>query len=87
MVRPGSRRRADHSKNPLDTNDAWIEVTDWTAHVQQAITANTDTTNDKGHFFLWENSSGQNQMRVGLTVVQIRNRPDAPPAGIAGRAS
>lgn len=48
------------------TITAWINLADLNALTQQAITANTGTTVEDGHFFLWENSSGQKRLRVGL---------------------
>lgn len=47
------------------TIDAWIN-TDVTVHMQQAITASTGTSTEKGHFFIWENSSGEQKLRLGL---------------------
>jgi len=42
---------------------AWILLDDSFAFAQQAISANTGTTTEKGHFFLWENSAGQHRLR------------------------
>jgi len=45
---------------------AWMRLDNPAALLQQAITGNTDTTSDKGHFFIWENSDGLQHLRVGL---------------------
>jgi len=45
---------------------AWIRLDDPAALLQQAITGNTQTTAEKGHFFIWENSDGLQRLRVGL---------------------
>ena len=48
------------------TIDAWINLTDVNSAVQQAISASTATSIEKGHFFIWENSSGEHKLRLGL---------------------
>ena len=53
---------------------AWMRVDDPSALVQQAITGNTQTTVEKGHFFIWENLDGLSRMRVSLT----NGTPGAP---------
>jgi len=47
---------------------AWIRLDNPAALLQQAITGNTQTTAEKGHFFIWENSDGLQQLRVGLVA-------------------
>jgi hypothetical protein len=48
------------------TIDAWIKLNDPGIHDQQAITAHTATSADKGHFFIWENSAGAQQLRLAI---------------------
>jgi hypothetical protein len=48
------------------TVEAWIKLDDPNALTQQAITAQTTTTIEKGHFFIWDNLSGQKRLRLAL---------------------
>jgi hypothetical protein len=48
------------------TIDAWIKLDNPNVPLHQAITANTNTTAEKGHFFAWENFSGEQGLRVGI---------------------
>jgi len=48
------------------TIESWINLNDPAALLQQAITANTSTSNERGHFFIWENSAGEQRLRLAL---------------------
>jgi hypothetical protein len=53
------------------TIEAWIKLSDPNALVQQAITASTSTSNEKGYFFIWENSAGEQRLRLGLEKASV----------------
>jgi hypothetical protein len=48
------------------TIEAWIKLNSPNAMAQQAISASTATTAEKGHFFIWDNLAGQRRLRLAL---------------------
>src|SRR5262245_48625303 len=48
------------------TIEAWIKLSDPNSSTEQAITANTTTTADRGHYFTWDNSGGQHRLSLLL---------------------
>ena len=55
------------------TIEAWIKLDDPNALSERAITASTPTTAEKGHYFTWDNSTGQQRLVLSLMKGEAGN--------------